>query len=77
MTIAQLQLGKNGVTEGFIETLKNHFKKHKIVKISVLKSYCRDRLALKDISIKILERLGPRYSYNSIGYTITIKRGRR
>jgi len=33
-----LQLGKAGVTDNFIETLKTYFKKNQNVKISVLSS---------------------------------------
>lgn len=33
-----MQLGKLGLTENFILTLKKHFEKHKNIRISVLKS---------------------------------------
>lgn len=75
--IAEMQLGKNGITEGFFETLKNHFKHHKNVKISVLKSHSRERLALKEMKEKILDRLGENYSGRIIGYTIAIKKLKR
>lgn len=41
-----IQLGKNGITENFISTLKNNFKKHDNVRISVLKS-ARDPAQIK------------------------------
>ncbi len=34
-----VQLGKNGITEGFINELKTRLKKHGVVKIRVLKSF--------------------------------------
>ena len=38
MTKAEMQLGKNGLTENFIQTLKNYFEKRENIRISVLKS---------------------------------------
>ena len=38
MMQSHMHLGKNGMTPAFIETLKDHFKNHESVKISVLKS---------------------------------------
>ena len=75
--ISQIQLGKNGVTANFIETLKTHFKKHKDVKIGVLKSCCRDRKEIKNISEKILEKLGKNYTSKIIGFTIFVKKWRK
>ena len=75
--ISQVQLGKNGVTANFIETLKTHFKNHKDVRIVVLKSCCRDRNEIKDISEKILEKLGKNYTAKRIGYTIFVKKWRK
>ncbi len=36
-----LQLGKHGITKGFIEEVKNRLEKHGVVKIRVLKSFAR------------------------------------
>ena len=55
--IGQIQLGKQGLTDNFIKTLKDHFKKFKNVKISVLKSCCRDKQELKELSNQILNGL--------------------
>ena len=76
-TLGQIQLGKAGVTDNFIITLKNHFEKHDNVKISVLKSYCRDRDELKKISKDILNKLGTNYTAKTIGYTLAIKKWRK
>jgi len=76
-TLGQIQLGKQGITENFIETLKSYFKKHDNVKISVLKSYCRDKDELKKISKDILNKLGENYTAKTIGYTIAIKKWRK
>ena len=46
-SVVHFQLGKNAVSEGFIEALGKTFKKHDLVKLSVLKSQNRDRQEVK------------------------------
>jgi RNA-binding protein YhbY len=75
--IRQMQLGKNGLTEGFMCNLKHHFDSTKNVKISVLKSCCRDREELKKINEEILDKLGKNFNSRIIGYTIVVKKWRR
>ena len=75
--IRQIQLGKNGLTEAFIGNLKHHFDNCKNMKISVLKSCCRDKEELKKISDEILDKLGKTYTTRIIGYTIIVKKWRR
>jgi len=75
--IGNVQLGKNGVTDNFIETLKNYFKKHRNVKISALKSSTRDKNELKNISEEILDKLGKNYTSRIIGFTIVVKKWRK
>ena len=72
--IIYTQIGKLGVTKGFINSLKNSFKKHKIVRISVLKSCCRNKTELKEIAEKIKKSLGNNYKFRTIGYTIIFKK---
>ncbi len=76
-TLATIQLGKNKVTENFILTLKNHFKKHDNVKISVLKSCCRNKNEIKEMSEEILSNLGKNYTAKTIGFTIAVKKWRK
>ncbi len=76
-TLATIQLGKNGLTDNFILTLKNHFKKHNNVKVSVLRSCCRDKKELKKMSEDLLNKLGNNYTTKTIGYTIAIKKWRK
>lgn len=75
--LKKIQLGKKGLTDNFIETLKVHFKTNLNVKISVLKSSTRDREELKEISNKILDSLGKKYSSKIIGYTIVLKKWKK
>lgn len=77
MTVRQIQLGKKGITDNFIKTLENHFKGAQTVKISVLKSLCRDRQEIKKLSEDILEKLGKNHTARIIGYTIVVKKWRK
>ncbi len=77
MALKYVQLGKKGLTENFIESLKGYFKNYQNVKISVLKSACRDREELTEIKDKILDKLGANYKARVIGYTIVVKKWRR
>ncbi len=76
-TIVNVQIGKNGITENFLETLKNYFKNHQNVKISVLKSATRNREELKKIAEKILESMGKNFTTRTIGFTIVVKKWRK
>ena len=76
-TIGQVQLGKNGITPNFVETLKNQFKNHENVKISVLKNNSRNKKRIKELSEEIIEKLGKRYTARVIGFTIVVKKWRR
>jgi len=77
MTQSQMHLGKNGITENFIESLKDHFKNHGDVKISVLKSAGHDKEAVKKYSEEILEKLGRMYTARTIGFTIFLKKWKK
>ena len=52
-----MQLGKNGITENFIETLKRYFENHEQVRLSVLKSARENREDMKKHSEEILKKL--------------------
>jgi len=77
MKLSEIQLGKQGITENFIETLKNNFKKHDYVKVSVLKSAGHDKEKVKKFSDEILEKLGKKYTSKIIGFTIVLKKWRK
>jgi RNA-binding protein YhbY len=73
----EIQLGKNGITDNFIESLQRQFTNCSNVKISVLPSLCRDKKELKKIEQEILDKLGKKFTSNTIGYKINIKKWRR
>ena len=75
--IREIQLGKNGITDNFIESLKNQFHKCSNVKVAVLPSLCRDKKQLKEIEEDLLKRLGEKYTARTIGYKINLKKWRK
>jgi len=77
MTQGNVQLGKKGVTENFIETLKDHFKKHENIKVSVLKNAGHKKENIKKYSEEILDSLGKSYTAKIIGFTIFLKKWRK
>lgn len=72
-----MQLGKNGLTEGFISGLKDHFSKSRTVKISVLRSARENKDDVKRIAKEINEKLGEFYTTKVVGFTITVKKWRK
>lgn len=72
-----VQLGKNGITYNFIETLKAHFNRNNDVKVTVLKSAGHHKDLVKKYADEIVEKLGNRYSAKVVGFTIFVKRWRR
>jgi RNA-binding protein YhbY len=74
---AHVQIGKQGITESFIESLKNFFKKNKNMRISVLKSARENKEQVKKYSKEILEKLGENYTAKIIGFTIILKKWRQ
>lgn len=74
-------LGKQGLTPGFIELLEKTFKKNDLVKISVLKTATRNKEEIKDIAEKICDELKKRlqktFTAKIIGFTIVVKKWRK
>jgi len=73
----EVQLGKRGITDEFLETLRNMFKGHEQVRISVLKSAGHDKKKVKESSEEILNKLGSNYTAKVIGFTIILKKWRK
>ena len=77
MVVRTIQLGKNGINENFIHSLKNQFNNCQTVKVSVLKSARKDREDVKKYAQELLDKLGEYYTAKIIGFTITLKKWRR
>jgi len=78
--IPKFQIGKNKLNRNFLTTLENSFKKHRNIKISVLKSGLDGddkKKIVKGYSDKILKHLGKTYTSRVIGHTIVLKKWRK
>jgi len=75
--LSEIQIGKQGISENFIETLKNNFKKHENVRIHILKSAGHDKEKVRKYSEEILQELGKNYTAKIIGFKIAIKKWRK
>jgi len=69
-SLVSFQLGKSGLTEGFINALETTFKNHELVKIAVLKRACRDRNELK-------EKINKTFTARTVGFTIFVRKWRK
>ena len=70
-------MGKNGLSDAFLEQVKTVLETEKVLKISILKSACRDKAEAKEIAEKLIGELGSKYNYRLVGYVITIVKFRK
>ena len=70
----EMQIGKQGVTSNFIQTLENAFKNHAIVRISLLKASGRDKDSVIKIAEEIRTKLSGTYGYRIIGFKIIMRK---
>tara|TARA_Y100000310_G_C20146229_1_gene562574 strand:+ start:152 stop:397 length:246 start_codon:yes stop_codon:yes gene_type:complete len=75
--IKKLQMGKNGLSPEFIGQVKSIFENETLIKISILKSACRDKGEAKKIAEELVGVLGDKYGYKLIGYVLTITKFRK
>lgn len=75
--VREIQIGKNGVTDNFISSLRNQFKDCKNVRISVLRSARESKDDVRKIADEILEKLGKNYTAKVIGFKIVLKKWRK
>jgi len=76
MVFTEMQIGKNGISDNFIQTLKGSFQTHDNVRISVLPSAGRSKEQIQKYTQDILEKLGDNYTAKLIGFKITLKKWR-
>jgi len=75
--IKRLQIGKNGLSEAFIEQVRKLFEKEKVVKISILKSACRNKKDAEKMAQDLVSALGNKFDYKLVGYVITVIKFRK
>lgn len=70
-------MGKNKLSAEFINQVRSALEKEKLIKISVLRSACRDREELKELASGLVRELGLNYDFKIIGYVITVMKFRK
>ncbi len=70
------QIGKNGIRDGTIESLKLAFKTHKSVRISVLKSQAPTKDKVRGIAEEIITKLKGPYRITIVGFTIILSKAK-
>ena len=75
--ILHLQIGKNGLTDAFVEQVRKLSQNSERMKITILKSACRDKAEAKKMCDELVEKLGKNYAYRLIGYVCTLFRFRK
>ena len=70
-------MGKNGLSDAFIGQVQSILDNERLVKISILKSACRDKAEAKEIAEKLIGTLGKKYDYKLIGYVMTVIKYRK
>ena len=75
--IKKLQIGKSGLTSKFIEQVKKVFENAELVRISILKSACRDKEHAKKIGEELVDALGKNFTFKLIGYVLVVRRWRK
>jgi len=75
--IKRLQMGKNGLTPAFIDQVKSIFEGETLIKVSILKSACRDKKDAEKIGGDLVDALGKKYDYKLVGYVLTVVKYRK
>ena len=75
--VRQLQMGKAGLSPEFVEQVRSVFDTDKLVKISILRSCCRDKSDARRIGEELVERLGPKFGFKLVGYVLTVVKFRK
>ncbi len=69
------QIGKNGITDGTLSSLRMAFKTHKSVRISILQNFAPTKDKVRMIGDELVLALGEGYRYTSVGFTIILRKG--
>ncbi|MEK6800583.1 MAG: YhbY family RNA-binding protein [Nanoarchaeota archaeon] len=70
----KFQIGKNGITDGVVNSLSLAMKNHKQVRISVLKSSGRTKKNIESFALELKERLPFSFDHKVIGFTLILFR---
>jgi RNA-binding protein YhbY len=74
---AHMQLGKNGVTLSFVETLQRLLLTHTSVRISALPASGRSRAGMHELVASLAEQLPFSCASTVIGFTIILHKNKK
>jgi|TARA_B100001971_G_C17663385_1_gene273957 RNA-binding protein YhbY len=80
MTLNQeIQLGKKGLTQEFIQDIEKRLDKYRnaSIKVHVLKSARESKADVKKYAEEIIKKLGPKYTFRTIGFSIFLRKWRK
>ena len=80
MTLYQeIQLGKKGLTSEFIKDIEKRLDKYRnaSIKVHVLKSARESKADVKKYAEEIIGKLGSKYTYRTLGFSIFLKKWRK
>ena len=88
--VKKLQIGKNGLTDAFVEQVRGFFENERMVKVAILKSALSNHRSVypearssgaksdaKKIADELVNALGNKYGYKLVGYVITVTKFRK
>ena len=75
----EIQLGKKGLTSEFIKDIEKRLDKYRnaSIKVRVLKSARESKADVKKYAEEIIQKLGKKYTYKTIGFSIFLKKWRK
>ncbi len=71
---SRFQIGKNGLTQGVIDSLNLGLKTHDQIRISCLKSLERNKQNLIQMATEIANKVNYHCKYKIIGFTIILRK---
>ena len=74
ITEGKFQIGKNGLTQGVIDSLNLSLKAHNQIRVSLLKTATRDKNKIIEIAEEIILKAIYKCRYKIIGYTIILRK---
>ncbi len=79
MAHLETQLGKKGFTHEFLKDIEKRLDKHRnaTIKIHVLKSARENKQDVKKYAEEIISKLGKKYTYKLLGFSIFLKKWRK
>lgn len=75
--VVTFQLGKENIDKNYIESLRNCFKNHDVLKVKVLKACSRDKEQINAKAEEIIKQLEDEkitFIYKLIGFTIILQK---